>query len=173
MVWDKHPIHRRRKVKDWLAHHSRIHVYEFPTSRDRGLFVSVIHTPLSTEAYQLPPGGTAYEPAPQKRGKLNGYLRNVALTKVLLTNERWPFVLATPLHADLTIAIDVLYHTASFTLIGKTGPDIRTVTRSSTQKERLGKTQVRQVLIEILRQEAKAGAWESACKQNPTLQHAS
>lgn len=32
MVWDKHPIHRRRKVKDWLAYHSRIHVYEFPTS---------------------------------------------------------------------------------------------------------------------------------------------
>ena len=32
MVWDKHPIHRRRKVKDWLAHHSRIHAYEFPTS---------------------------------------------------------------------------------------------------------------------------------------------
>lgn len=32
MVWDKHPIHRRRKVKDFLAHHPRIHVYEFPTS---------------------------------------------------------------------------------------------------------------------------------------------
>ena len=32
MVWDKHPIHRRRKVKDWLARHPRIHVYEFPTS---------------------------------------------------------------------------------------------------------------------------------------------
>jgi transposase len=32
MVWDKHPIHRRRKVQDWLARHPRIHVYEFPTS---------------------------------------------------------------------------------------------------------------------------------------------
>jgi transposase len=32
MVWDKHPIHRRRKVKDWIACHPRIHVYEFPTS---------------------------------------------------------------------------------------------------------------------------------------------
>jgi len=30
--WDKHPIHRRRKVKDFLAHHPRIRVYEFPTS---------------------------------------------------------------------------------------------------------------------------------------------
>jgi hypothetical protein len=32
MVWDKHPIHGRGKVKDFLAHHLRIHVYEFPTS---------------------------------------------------------------------------------------------------------------------------------------------
>jgi transposase len=32
MVWDKHPIHRRRKVQDWLVRHPRFHVYEFPTS---------------------------------------------------------------------------------------------------------------------------------------------
>lgn len=32
LVWDKHPIHRRRKVKDFVAHHPRLHVYEFPTS---------------------------------------------------------------------------------------------------------------------------------------------
>jgi transposase len=32
MVWDKHPIHRRRKVQAWLARHPRFHVYEFPTS---------------------------------------------------------------------------------------------------------------------------------------------
>lgn len=32
LVWDKHPIHRRRKVKSFLAQHPRIHVYEFPTS---------------------------------------------------------------------------------------------------------------------------------------------
>ena len=32
MVWDRHPIHRRRKVKDWLARHPRLHVYEFPIS---------------------------------------------------------------------------------------------------------------------------------------------
>ena len=32
MVWDKHPIHRRRKVQEFLAHHPRIHVYEFPTA---------------------------------------------------------------------------------------------------------------------------------------------
>ena len=32
MVWDKHPIHRRRKVQAFLARHPRIHVYEFPTA---------------------------------------------------------------------------------------------------------------------------------------------
>jgi len=32
ILWDKHPIHRRRKVKDFLARHPRVHVYEFPTS---------------------------------------------------------------------------------------------------------------------------------------------
>ena len=32
IIWDKHPIHRRRKVKDFLARHRRIQVYEFPTS---------------------------------------------------------------------------------------------------------------------------------------------
>ena len=32
MVWDKHPIHGRRKVEDFLAHHPCVHVYELPTS---------------------------------------------------------------------------------------------------------------------------------------------
>ncbi len=32
LIWDKHPIHRRRKVQDFLARHPRLHVYEFPTS---------------------------------------------------------------------------------------------------------------------------------------------
>ena len=33
MVWDKHPIHGRRKVKDFLACHPRLQVYDyFPTA---------------------------------------------------------------------------------------------------------------------------------------------
>ena len=32
MVWDKHPIHGRRKVKDFLVKHPRLHVYDFPTA---------------------------------------------------------------------------------------------------------------------------------------------
>lgn len=122
--------------------------------RDRGIFVSVIHTTMTTQAYHQLPGQTEYEPVPEKQGRLNGYLRNVALTKVLLTNERWPFVLATPLHADLTIAIDVLLHTACFTIMGKTGPSVRSLMKSSTQKERLSRAQVRQVIQEAISDEA-------------------
>jgi len=32
MVWDKHPIHGRRKVKDFLTRHLRLRVYDFPTA---------------------------------------------------------------------------------------------------------------------------------------------
>jgi hypothetical protein len=28
LVWDRHPIHRRAKVKDFIAQHPRLHVYE-------------------------------------------------------------------------------------------------------------------------------------------------
>jgi transposase len=31
LVWDQHPIHRRRKVQDFLVSNPRIHPYEFPT----------------------------------------------------------------------------------------------------------------------------------------------
>ncbi len=32
IVWDKHPIHLRRTVKDFIAQYPRLRVYEFPTS---------------------------------------------------------------------------------------------------------------------------------------------
>lgn len=127
--------------------------------RDRDLYVSVIHTTVSKESYILPansPPGSQYQQSNTAK-RLKGYLRNVAITKVLLTNERWPFVLATPLHADLTIAIDVQLNTACFTLMGKKGADIRTVQKDSKQKERLDKRQVRQILLDLLREEAALG----------------
>src|SRR3989442_1794107 len=31
LLWDQHPIHRRHAVKQFLASHSRLHIYEFPT----------------------------------------------------------------------------------------------------------------------------------------------
>ena len=44
---------------------------------------------------------------------------------MLLTNEKWPFVLATPLHADLTVGIDVKQNTAGFTVVGRLGNNVR------------------------------------------------
>lgn len=32
LVWDNHPIHRRRKVQAFLQEHARLHVYHFPTA---------------------------------------------------------------------------------------------------------------------------------------------
>ena len=132
-------VDRRNRQHDQLA------AMVMRELRNRKLYVSVIHTTVTKDCYQLPqnaPIGTAYCSVMGKQGKLNGYLRNVAITKVLLTNERWPFVISTPLHADFTIAFDVQLNTACFTFIGKSGPDIRTVLKTSNQKERLSKAQV-------------------------------
>ncbi len=147
-------VNRRNRERDQLA------AMVMRELRDRGLFVSVIHTTVTKECYYLPqnaPTGADYRPLPERRGKLNGYLRNVSITKILLTNERWPFVVSTPLHADLTVAIDVQLNTACFAFIGKSGSDIRTVQKSSNQKERLSKPQVRQTILEVVRQEVGFG----------------
>ncbi len=39
----------------------------------------------------------------------------------VLLNCRWPFVLAEPLHADLTIGIDIKNNTAGFSFVFKAG----------------------------------------------------
>ena len=128
--------------------------------REQELFVSIIHTKLPGESYRPKRHTSAelsYEAIPQKRGRLNSYLRNVAINKVLLTNERWPFVLSTPLNADLTIALDVQNNTACFTLLGKLGSSIRTEISYSRDKEKLARAHVRKVLLDILRQENSLG----------------
>ena len=128
--------------------------------REQELFVSIIHTKVAGESYRLnqhASNGPAYMAISEKRSRLAGYLRNVAINKVLLTNERWPFVLSTPLNADLTIALDVQNNTACFTLLGKSGPSIRTEVSYSRDKEKLAQVHVRKVLLDILRQEASLG----------------
>jgi hypothetical protein len=130
--------------------------------RKKSLFISVIHTTVASRSYVLPPNsprGVLYRRTNDTAllGKLDGYLRNVAISKILLTNEKWPFVLATPLNFDLTIGIDVKHHTACFSFIDKTGSNVRTEIRHSNQKEKLSKEQVKSILIEILREEFSFG----------------
>ena len=58
---------------------------------------AVIHSAVGQECYQLVQKGgkPEYLPRDDKRGLLSGYLQMVALNKILLTNQRWPFVLGT------------------------------------------------------------------------------
>ena len=127
--------------------------------RNIELVGSVMHSTMGRECYVLGSnhrGDPEFVPHSRKRGKLFGYLRQVALNKILLANQRWPFVLATPLHADVTIGIDVKHHTAGLVLINKTGEKIRWFPKTSTQKEQLRTDQLESYLIELIRDEALA-----------------
>jgi argonaute-like protein implicated in RNA metabolism and viral defense len=119
---------------------------------------SVIHTDFALQAYELQTTsqGSRYIPRRDRAGRLSGYLRNVALNKILLTNERWPFVLASNLEADLTIGIDVKHNTVGFTLVSGRGHLIRVRLCTSHQKEKLLSQQVRKLLNEIVTEESRA-----------------
>lgn len=116
---------------------------------------AIIHSSTGQECYQAvwEEEEVYYKPIDEKYGKLSGYLRNVALNKVLLNNRCWPFVLATPLHADLTIGIDLKNNVAGFVIVDKLGERIWWDSRTSAQKQRLRKRQIKAYLLEILRRE--------------------
>jgi len=125
--------------------------------RKLDICAATMHSKVGHECYRLmndTEGKACYVPKRESRGKLSGYLRMVALNKILLSNQRWPFVLATPLNADLTIGVDVKHNTAGLVVVGKRGSDIRTVFRTSRQKEQLLEEQLESYLIEIIREEA-------------------
>lgn len=125
--------------------------------RDLNIVAAVIHSAMGRESYVLGRGRNGqpeYFPRESARKRLSGYLRNVALNKVLLTNQRWPFVLETPLHADITIGIDVKHNTAGLIVMGRNGEKLRALCRESRQKERLREDQTEKYLVEIINEEA-------------------
>ncbi len=63
LVWEKHPIHCRRKVKDFLARHPRIFVYEFPTSAPELNPIEFVWTPVSESTASPAPQNGAELPA--------------------------------------------------------------------------------------------------------------
>jgi hypothetical protein len=79
------------------------------------------------------------------------YLFGVAVNQVLLNNERWPFILADPLHSDLTIGIDVKEHVAGFTFIDKYSKHILPTWDKSQNKEKLTEDQVQRILIQEIK----------------------
>lgn len=128
-------------------------VKEFPLRFD--LNAAVIHTDVSKKAYTIVTreGETLYIVKAAERKRLSGYLRNVALNKIMLTSGKWPFILDTPLHADVVIGIDVKNNTAAFTLIADGGKIVRFSTSPSQQKEQLLKAQVTKFVGDLIRQE--------------------
>jgi hypothetical protein len=123
------------------------------------LRVGVIHCDTVRECYRevlQSDGQRRYYPDPSQRGRLSGYLRNVALNKILLINHKWPFVLADRLHADITIGIDVKNNTCGLLAVGRFGADIRPFLKTSRQQEQLQSLQIKKYLCEVLRDEASA-----------------
>jgi argonaute-like protein implicated in RNA metabolism and viral defense len=122
------------------------------------LIVSIIHASSGAEFYELNRRDNRYEPRRDQSGRFRGYLRNVALNKVLLSSSKWPFILADPLRADVVVAIDVKGNTAGFTVVSKTGEHVFTRTRLSRQKEKLLADQCRQYLVEGIKEITKLTA---------------
>ena len=123
--------------------------------RDPQIIAAVIHSDVGRECYFQPNSGAPYVTRQGKQGKLKGYLRMVAINKILLTNQRWPFVLETRLNADLTIGLDVKQHTAGLVIVGNSGGDIQTLFKKSRQKEKLSDRQMKAYLVEAIRREVE------------------
>lgn len=126
--------------------------------RKRELFVSIIHTEVPENCYEytrLEDGkeGWRLVPDSRKMSTFRGYIRNVVLNKILITNNIWPFVLKTPLNADLTIGIDVKNNTAGFTIIYKSGGEVRFIPSESGQREQLSKDHVASKVYQIIKEE--------------------
>ena len=145
-----HRYDRRPRSADQLAAWT---TKEFPPLF--GLSAAVIHTDMAKKAYGSRTHGdeTRYVLRENEHNRFSGYLRNVALNKILLTNGKWPFVLDTPLHADVVVGIDVKNNTAAFTLIADGGKIVRFSTSPSRQKEQLLRSQVAQFVGDLIRRE--------------------
>lgn len=137
---------RRTREEDKLAH------LVMRELRKRDIHVSVIHGSTPASSYEFD-SKWKRSANPKVAGRLAGYLRNVAMCKVLLLNRKWPFVLDTPLKAQATIGIDVKGHTAGFTFIFDNGQKIRFESEVSKDRERLGTPLVEKVLYDTLRDE--------------------
>lgn len=122
---------------------------------------SIMHSQTLEQcyAYKSLNTGASYYVKPESKGLYSGYVHGVALNQVLLNNERWPFVLNTPLHADITIGIDVKRHIAGFTFVDKFSKNILTRYDKSTNKERLSKSQVVKMLVKFITVQVKHASY--------------
>lgn len=127
----------------------------FKETRKLDFRSSIIHTTVSGKGYYLDRKDQVWKKSNNEkiRGQIIGYLKNVALNKILLLNKKWPFVLGSKLSSDLTIGIDVKNHTSGFTLIYKDGSNLRFEYNVSKQNEQLSSFQLEKVIYNILKGE--------------------
>ncbi|WHZ06851.1 MAG: hypothetical protein OJF59_000604 [Cytophagales bacterium] len=121
-----------------------------------GINCSIIHDDTIRECFgykNTPDGKVQYFIKPERQRKFEGYVRGVAINKVLLNSNKWPFVLNEPITSDLIIGIDVKHHTAGFTIIDKHGKNIRTETDETSNKEKLTSDQLKSWLYKIVKDE--------------------
>ena len=147
-------VHRTKDRR--LRDHDSLAAMVIRELRERDIYGAVNHSEMGQRCYIRASDGNGkpcYEISPRERSRFLGYLRNVALNKILLTNGFWPFVLASKMHADVTIGIDVKNQTAGFTVVGSGGAFVRTVCSVSRQKEKLLKAQVTTHVTDLLRDE--------------------
>jgi hypothetical protein len=91
-----------------------------------------------------------FQPRPDRAARLASYVRYCALGMQTL-NRKWPMSLATPLHYDISIGIDVLNGMAGLTFVYDRGRRIFFRNHPSRQQERLTAAQLRSILLQHLR----------------------
>ncbi len=120
---------------------------------------SVIHYDTAERFYEPgapnASGGRVYRIRHELADRARGYLRNVALNKVLLPNENWPFGLEGPLNADLTIGIDVKNNACCLVTVCERGRSVSSQVNLSKQQEKLNTAQLCAYLTEVIGNEAR------------------
>lgn len=147
-------VEKEKRQHDELA---ALVVWHF--QQEYNITTSIMHSQTLDKCYTYKSNGThpGYYILPEAKGLYRGYLHGVALNQVLLNNERWPFVLETPLHADLTIGVDVKKNIAGFTFIDKFSKNILTKDDNdrALSKERLKKGQMIKMLTKYITIQAR------------------
>lgn len=138
-------LNRKKRTQDDLA---TMCVVEGETLLN--LEVSIMHTDTLNDCFAYRPQGN-YFLKDDKKGLYFGYVQGVALNKIILNNERWPFILKTPLSADLYVGIDVKHSLAGFTFITKHADNIKPIRKSTKRKEQLSSGQIKTELIKQIR----------------------
>lgn len=138
-------LSRKKRTQDELATLCIVQGQEL-----LNLEVAIMHADTLTNCFDYQPRRGYFLKA-DKQGLYNGYIQGVALNKVILNNERWPFILNTPLSADLYVGIDVKHSLAGFTFVTKLADNIKSIRVRNKRKEQLLTDQIKTVLIKNIR----------------------